>query len=94
MRGWKVRGFGVNSAPRRTLPPRPPRTLSEIFAERAASYDPPLSEPHRRLPKASPLLSMSSMTTNDPSDETKPMANQVGKEGEPAQSAQSQKAQS
>jgi hypothetical protein len=37
---------------------------------------------------------MSSMTSNDPSDETKPMANQVAEEGEPAQSAQGQKAQS
>ena len=95
MRGWKLRGFGVNSAPQRTLSPPPPRTLSEFFAERAAfPYGRPLSEPNRRLPKATPFLSMSSMTSNDPSDETKPMANQVAEEGELAQSAQGQKAQS
>jgi hypothetical protein len=35
------------------------------------------------------------MTSNDPSDETKPMANQVAEEGEPAQSCRkAQKAQS
>jgi len=67
MRGWKLRGFGVNSAPQRTLSPPPPRTLSEFFAERAAfPYGRPLSEPNRRLPKATPFLSMSSMTSNDP----------------------------
>jgi hypothetical protein len=94
MRGWKLRGFGVNSAPQKTLSPPPPRTLSEFFAERAANYGRPLPEPFRRLPKASWLLSMSSMTSNDPSDETKPVANQVAEDGAPAQSAQGQKAQS
>jgi hypothetical protein len=83
---WKLRGFGVNSAPQKTLSPPPPRTLSEFFAERAADYGRPLPEPFRRLPKATPLLSMSSMISNDPSGETKPMANQVAEDGTPAQS--------